>query len=318
MHGIGTKRNFGSKIARVLRLMTCLLQRRINKIMGYIFDCGYRTFCKLERSSWGVKIVPLIRKCKIHVLAHKLLYWSERKHPTEQMIKSREFFKKNQERIKEICSWLADEKSREVYEKIIEFRQYRVNFPSYSEEDIYFVDNIISLDDHAVFVDCGAYTGDTIERLIKKYNRYKKIYALEPDKQNCQELKNKVIKNVWKNIEVHECASWSEKQTLKFTDDCITKTGNQFSENGTVLVNADSIDNILCGGGCDLIKMDVEGAELESLKGAKNTILKYKPQLAICIYHSDEDMLSIAEYIHNLVPEYKMYYRGYSVVWYSA
>ena len=60
------------------------------------------------------------------------------------------------------------------------------------------------------------------------------------------------------------------------------------------------------------IKMDIEGSEMDALKGAKNTIMRNSPKLAICIYHSDEDMLRIVSYVHDLNPSYKLYVRHHS------
>jgi hypothetical protein len=91
----------------------------------------------------------------------------------------------------------------------------------------------------------------------------------------------------------------------------ISETSTGIKEETSVKVKA--IDNLANLKKTTFIKMDIEGAEIEALKGAKNTILKDKPRLAISIYHSDEDMLRIAEWIHATVPEYKLYCRHHSL-----
>ena len=60
------------------------------------------------------------------------------------------------------------------------------------------------------------------------------------------------------------------------------------------------------------LKLDIEGAEMEALKGARYIIKTQKPKLAICVYHKKEDITEIPMYIKHLVPEYKLYLRHYS------
>lgn len=61
-----------------------------------------------------------------------------------------------------------------------------------------------------------------------------------------------------------------------------------------------------------MIKMDIEGSELEALRGARKTICRDKPRLAVCIYHKAEDMTEVPLYIKELVPEYRLYVRHHS------
>lgn len=57
--------------------------------------------------------------------------------------------------------------------------------------------------------------------------------------------------------------------------------------------------------------MDIEGSELMALKGAEQTIRRFKPKLAICVYHRVEDLITIPQYIKSLNPDYNLYFRKY-------
>ena len=61
----------------------------------------------------------------------------------------------------------------------------------------------------------------------------------------------------------------------------------------------------------DFIKLDVEGAELDVLKGAANSIKKFKPILAVSAYHKHEDLWTLMPYIKSLNPNYKFAFRHY-------
>lgn len=69
----------------------------------------------------------------------------------------------------------------------------------------------------------------------------------------------------------------------------------------------------------DFIKFDIEGSELEALKGAKNTLQKYRPRLAICLYHRLSDYIEIPLFLNAILKDYEFYFDHFTLgLWESV
>ena len=164
-----------------------------------------------------------------------------------------------------------------------------------------------------VFIDAGSYNGETTRDFIKWCNgEYKKIYAIEP-MQDGYYMTSSELKNI-PNVELCRCALSNCYGEANFAQSYQGLMGARLGENGDYVekVKIDTIDNIVSDEYVTFIKMDIEGAELEALKGAENVLRKCKPKLAISLYHKNEDLYQIPIWLSKVVPEYKFYLRHYS------
>jgi FkbM family methyltransferase len=172
----------------------------------------------------------------------------------------------------------------------------------------YFPKGMFELDGNESYFDCGAFTGDTIADFIKAAGgSYNHIWAAEPDRSNYSRLIRYIEDEKLQDVDVVNKGIYGYAGKLPFQED-----GNMLSmisEKSERFIEVDTIDNISAGEPVTYIKMDVEGAELMALKGAEQTIRKYKPILGISIYHKERDLIDIPSYIKEIAPEYKFYFR---------
>lgn len=173
----------------------------------------------------------------------------------------------------------------------------------------YFDEEIITPGTHEIFVDGGSLDGHDSVNFINWCNgKYDAIYAFEPDMCNWNRVYATAGK--YRNFNVYTAGLWSGDGELSFSSGI---GANCFiSEHGEEIVKVSSVDNILTDTPVTYIKMDIEGSELEAIKGAEKTIRKYKPRLAICVYHKPEDIIELPKKILELNPDYKFYLRHYS------
>lgn len=172
-----------------------------------------------------------------------------------------------------------------------------------------------------IFIDAGSYDGSTLVDFMDWSKRdYKKIYAFEANDDMNEIIQKKIDEYDMKNIEIVCKAVWKKEGTLRFHFNGAgsnivsgSKEKEMEKDKDKILkVPAIDIDSVVKEDKVTFIKMDVEGSEINALKGAKNTIRKNKPKLAISIYHKPDDILSIPAYLMKLVPEYKFYIRQYN------
>ena len=174
----------------------------------------------------------------------------------------------------------------------------------------YFENSIIKFTDNEVFVDAGSYDfSDSIE-FMKRCNNYNKIIAFEPNKELYSLCLNK-INNVEKQF-IYSYGLWSKNDELVFNENFAGGGSFAFKRTSNSLVTKVAKLDDICKDRVTFIKMDIEGAELNALKGAEQIILKERPKLAICVYHRPKDIFEIPSYILSLHSDYKFYLRSYS------
>ncbi len=215
------------------------------------------------------------------------------------------------DKLKEVRKLLNDKISLDFFDNWVKFREtfdmkYYL-YPTNSLEEQYFIDEFKHSER---FVDCGGFTGDT----ISAYYRYNKgrIISFEPDPTNLKKL-NKIAKN--KDVLVYPMGVFDETKILKFKS---CGSGGSLCEEGDILVPVTSLDETIYNFRPDYIKMDIEGAEIEAIKGTKNIIKDFSPNLAISIYHKASDLWEIPLLIKELNPNYTFKIRSHSYFWFET
>lgn len=188
-----------------------------------------------------------------------------------------------------------------------ELNKVKSIFPDYWEPDI-FPDNI---DD--VFVDVGAYTGDSIMQYVKMYGTgYRKIYAYEISDGSCTLLRKNVKAAGLHDVIVRQKGAGQFRSEMFVNSSKTDSSANQLSQTGSgqdrvavVPLDEDITGNVT------FLKMDIEGAEQSALLGCERIIREMRPKLAICTYHGYEDIWKIPVMIDCMYPEYRFYMRHY-------
>lgn len=173
----------------------------------------------------------------------------------------------------------------------------------------YFDLDLVESNENTVFVDIGAYIGDTTLDFIDTFlKNYKKIYCYEITDLSYSLLKNNLSK--YKNIEFKKNAV-GDSNTYVSINEHIDMSANKVDKEGNKKIKQITLDSDIKEK-IDIIKMDIEGMEQQALKGSENHIKNDTPTLLISIYHKNEDYTKIAKYINKINKNYDFYLRSYS------
>lgn len=287
-------------------------------------------FCDILKKHKNIKVIISafrcyneIRRFLLKYIDEKDIIFSENEVNISYLPNHQEEYKKfaeeNINELEKVYQIFEDDKSRQAFINILKGRITGNNefFSSCYTENQYFAEGVIKLGEEESFIDGGGFTGDSIAEFIKhSENKFNKIYSFEPDRENYKKLL-KSYENDNRIIAYNAGLFYCNKK-IGFTND-MENLSNTINENFNDInsIEAVAIDNII-DDRVTFIKMDVEGSELDALKGAKAIILKYKPKLAICVYHKNEDIIEIPNFINELGLGYKFYLRHHSEGYYET
>lgn len=179
---------------------------------------------------------------------------------------------------------------------------------------------IVGVEKDDIVLDCGGCWGDTALYFADRVGKNGKVYSFEFIPNNIDIFKENIKLNPGFDeiIEIVPYPVSDKSDTPIFFKDNgpgSTVSLESFKEQ-TGTSKTIAIDDLISKNSIlkvDFIKMDIEGAELSALKGAENVIRKFKPKLAISIYHSLEDFYDLPKWILDLDLGYELYLGHYTI-----
>lgn len=232
-------------------------------------------------------------------------------HMDEEAIR---FYDENMDNLEKMYALLADECSKETVETFINVLRTadismwdKVN----GRSTVKLMDpEVLNFSKEHHMVDVGAFTGDTISKFYELCGgRYKSIVGFEPDEHNFSALKEFVEQAQYHNVSLFQSAAGEENGVMYFLNNRSESCVLSESEGDEIQIVA--LDEIKEVQGMTLLKVSANGWDLGVLKGAQRLICKNKPQISA--YASGSLLWEIPFFLHEIMPEYKIYYRHYGI-----
>jgi FkbM family methyltransferase len=238
----------------------------------------------------------------------------------------RDFYVAHRDRIEAAGDVWADATSRELFRSLLRFR---VDWdpsaaPRPADGAQYFPADVPAGEFPVSFVDCGAFDGDTLAMLANLGRPVEQVYAFEPDLRNFARLSVRAAefaRTTGAHVSLWPCAVADASKTTWFRSDA--GEAGRLSPDGDVPVTALALDEVLPSAVPTDVKMDIEGAELDALRGAERLVRRALPRLAICVYHRPEHLWEIPLFVHGMGLPYELFlrshgYLGFDTVMYAV
>ena len=239
---------------------------------------------------------------------HDVVFSHDPKLPTNKF--DHAFYTQNMPLVQKAFSLLEDEESRFAYASAIKYRMigehgylYMADYPEYNHP-------LVHAEKGDWVIDGGAFDGGTSLSYLSQVGESGNIFAFEADPESIQKIKTKLAGlsgGMRDAIVLLEHALSDRTKTLCFS--ALGTGSSRAVESGGIEVSAMSIDDLSLER-CDLISLDVEGAETDVLKGAVNTLTRFRPKLQISIYHTPSDIFSLPLLIADMLDNY-VYFVGH-------
>lgn len=214
-----------------------------------------------------------------------------------------------------------DEWSREVYVRCLQTHMERrpVAIPMSQRQEQYTTKDVPWSRGYSRLIYCGASVGE-MARVLDEVGPVEELVCFEPDPNQYRLVADYLSQHhaqVGRRVTVLPCAVHNREAVAPFTHSD-TSFGSRVVESGHACVQCVSLDRALPGFAPTFVCMDIEGAELEALRGAEKTIRDSRPDLAICVYHAPDHLWEIPLYLHRLGLGYRLYLRNYTSLTYET
>ena len=296
----------------------------MSSVNGTCSECPCRKICRADRKLWNIDAIQHMSRAEtrfpwafdllkrnpallyaIPSSVYQKLYGTYHQNlPCPFM--NREILE-HLDQIGEVCDMLRDDRSKQTYLNVL---MYRLTFNrdyalrAYSVDPQYFIPSFRDLGKDEVYVDCGAYIGDTMQDYCRYNQPPKTAYLFEADALNVQAIKADLNERDLSRVHIIQAGVYRYTGDLYFvkkngTEGYLSETEEKDSQRIPVTTIDDAVKDRVT-----FIKMDIEGSEKNALVGASGHIRESLPRLAVCVYHSVSDLWEIPLMIRREFPGY--------------